>query len=131
MADYYILTQSKKKDQAEVVFHIAIPATNNFADIPLRTAVKELGTIYNDRNGVALPIPAPPQTRIPFLGSVIKQQVADGEIWEEQATIKFNANLTKAQKQTIIDDIFTSKSGTVLTRLQDELDFWGFEGTVV
>lgn len=130
MADYYLLLQNKKKDQVNVVYHIAVPATNNFADVSFRTAVQESRTKYFDINGAPLVTPILPQTSVPFLDATTKTQVANGEIWEEIATVKFDANLSKAAKKIIIDDLFIARSGDVLTKIQIELDFWGFEGTV-
>lgn len=130
MADYYLLTQNRKKDRVDVVYHIPIAATNNFAGVSFRTAVQQLRTIYFDVNGAPLVTPILPRTLVPFLDSGTKTKVENGEVWEEKVLVKFDANLSKAAKKTIIDDLFTAESANILTKIQIELDFWGFEGTV-
>lgn len=113
--DYHILEQSKKLDSVRVAFHINIPGTSNFAGVSWQLALKQSRS---------------PVTQITFLSAPEVTQISDGEVFEIIKTVVFSANLTKVQKRDVIEAEWMAMQASILAELQNELDFWGFEGTV-
>ena len=119
--NYHILKQSSKKDTVEVVFHIPIPATNNFAIKTFQIALKERLT----QNGVVI------SSIVPNIDSTELTQLQNGELLEVVENINFSANLTNVQKREIIRTRFSILSSEISVRIQDELRFWGFAENIV
>jgi hypothetical protein len=122
MADYHVLTMDAKVDSANVVFHFTIPDENNFAARNKRDVVKafleasaEGGTITSD---------------YPFIVAGELTQMQAGEIYEHPETVEFDGNLTMAQKRDIIDARWTALNTAVLARLDNEMDFYGYDRDV-
>lgn len=119
MSNYHILTMAPKEHEADVVFHIAVPNENNSA-IPTNVNLQNCVSAYiaNNDNVTAVPwLEADNYTEY--------QQIINGEIYEKKDTIKFNANITLAQKRDIIDARYTVLSTNLPDQLRSVFKFWG------
>lgn len=118
MSDYHILDQSAKKDDARVVFHVAIPDTTNAAGVAYRTALVEwLGGASEIGSAV-------------FGLDPVAHGLTTGAIFERQETVLFDGNLTPAQKKAIIEARYAALEAEIVTRVQTQLQFWGWAGDV-
>lgn len=126
MADYYVLEMDNKKDELTVVYHVPIPApATNFNSMTYRDAIVER-SIYNTG---AAPVSVLPDT---FGGVDVtgeKTKVATGELYEIVKTVEMDANLSNANKKAAIDADYAAESAGLLTTLQDQLTFWGYQST--
>ena len=117
MSDYHILGMHRNQDEADVVFHIDIPAANNAANVSYRTAlVEQLG-------GSTI-------SRVPGLAAAEQTQLDTGERFEVPQRVKFDANLSNTQKQDAIEAAYTARTTQLLENKQNELEFWGLFGDV-
>jgi len=115
MSDYHILRSAEKMNAAQVAFHVPIPNTNNIVGTNWRTAVSQ------SRNTASA---------VPWLDSAGQTALDNGEVIEEVKTVEYSANLTHAQKLAVIEAYFSDHKAGFLSKLQDELQYWGKEGDV-
>lgn len=105
----HVLTQTQTRFR--VVLHIAIPAGNNLAGVPWRTAVVRSGlggkTILPDGDGTAGTISAAEKTNI----------VTDGSVFEEviEWDVTRNGTLSGAAILTYMNELYALRSAEVLS----------------
>jgi hypothetical protein len=124
MANYYVLSMDSKKDELTVVYHIAIPgAATNFNSMTYRDAIVEK-SVYDTG---AAPVSVLPDTFGGVDITLEKAKVTSGELYEIVKTVEMDANLSNANKKAELDADYAAESAGLLTKLQDELTFWGFD----
>jgi len=117
MSNYHIKNITKDGRKASVVFHIPIPALNNSAGIPFRTALMQYKPVT--------------VSDVPWLSSGELTQIQNGEIFEHSEVVSFLADDSNAQKQGRVDAIFTDLNIIVLNEIKARLKFWGLDRDVV
>jgi len=118
-SDYHVLRVSEDGRKAQVAFHIPIPDATNSASYSYRSAVSE----YVGGAGFV--------SQVPWVLAVQEQSDLEaGLLYETTATVNFTALDSDLQKQTKIDNKFTSLSSVVLLKLQAILKFWQFNRDV-
>ena len=116
MSDYHVLEMSVKQQWVNVVFHIPIANENNNAGVNYRTAV---ANAYVD-------------LQVPWIdGEVEHTQIINGEIYEYENKVEFNAGLTILQKRDIIDAKFTLLSASIQNKINKRFTLWGLNRDVV
>jgi len=118
MSNWHALKMDKEEDGVRVAFHIPIPDENNSASVNLRIALKQW--LEED-----LEI----GSQVPWITTEITD-IQSGALYEHVTNIKFDANLTLAQKRTIIDGKYTTYSTSIVDRIRSEFKFWGMDRDV-
>lgn len=122
MSDYHIKEVGAKKDSASVVFHFAIPDTTNYAGENLRgVLVKHL----LDRKAGE-----PITSQAPDITSGELGDIQGGSVYEYVESVEFSAKLTDVQKRNIIDSRWSVLNGVIPGRVEDELNFYGYDRDV-
>ena len=121
MADYHIMTQAVNKANAQVVFHISVPATgNNLAGLTWRQAV------VNSLGGSEAIDSA--------VGNITPEELTQlkaGELIEISKNVGFKSiHQTNAQRKTTIEEKFGSLCVSVLEEKQIVLEWTGYSGDV-
>lgn len=117
MSNYHVLAVTPKLTKAQVIFHIPIPVENNTAGVSLRLALYQY-------QGNATIVSAIPDHATNF--SAENANIQSGAIYEYQKTVVFtNANSTPVQKQTEMDNMYTSLDVSVLAKIRKVLKYWG------
>lgn len=122
MSNYHLLRQDSKKDEVTVVFHVPISSQNNFAGVSLQTALKEMLESETEAGIIG--------SQCPFIQAAELTQLQNGELYEHVEVVKFDANLSQAEKRNIIDSRFAELTAIVAARVANELDFWGYSRDV-
>ncbi len=114
--DYIILASGvdglNNVNSANVAFYINIPDSNNFAGVNFRLIAQR---VRGDTSQVS------------WLTGALFDSLAIGARLEEIRTVRFDAGLTKAQKRTHIDDVFTNNLPDFLAKWYARHDFYGLE----
>lgn len=116
MSNYHVKSITPNGRDAQVVFHIPIPIENNSANIALRTAVSQYIGIFT--------------SVVPWITAGEVTQLEAGELFEHSEIVKFLAADTNAQKQTKIDNRYTTLSTNILDKTREILKFWGLDRNV-
>ena len=111
--DYHVLRVSEDGRKAQVAFHIPIPDTNNTASYSYRSAVSEYVGGAGFVSQIRWVLEAQEQT-----------DLENGVLYEHVQSVNFASSDSNGQKQTKIDDKFTSLSISVLSKIQAKLKFW-------
>lgn len=126
MSDYHVRSISEDGRKASIIFHIPIPAENNAAGIPLRTALSEYIKPRNSDGTYGIY-----QSMMYGINPVELTQIQNGELYEHEERITFPAAAANLEKQTQIDNRFTDLSAVVVNRIRERLKFWGKNRNVV
>jgi hypothetical protein len=116
MSNYHVLDMTTKEHEVQVIFHIPIPDENNNANINLRTAL----TQYKSQKS----------SQVPWIGAAELTDMENGLLYEHRETIMFDANLSLAQKRTIIDNRYTVLATSIVSQIRSRLKFWGMDRDV-
>ena len=116
--DYHVLSMRADGRTANIVFHIPIPVENNSTGTSLRTALSQ----YIDGANYV--------SKVPWIQPGELTQIQNGELYEHSKTVKFLAADTNGQKQTKIDNRYTSLATTALNKIRAILKFWGMDRNV-
>jgi len=114
MSNYHVKTVSEDGRNASVVFHIPVPAENNSAGVALRTALSQM---IDSATFVS---------QVPWIAGAELTQLKNGELYEYADTVHFYGEDNNAQKQTRLDNKYTSLATDGVDRLREILKFWGF-----
>ncbi|MDY6888149.1 MAG: hypothetical protein SVV88_11015 [Pseudomonadota bacterium] len=115
MSNYHVKEMGHKKEWADVVFHISVPNVNNDASVNYRTAV---AAQYE-------------ALKVPWLdGTAEHTQIINGEFYEHEVKVEFDADLTIAQKRDIVDAKYTSLVTTIQNIIQERFRLWGLDRDV-
>lgn len=115
--NYHVKTTDYKLRSAMVVFHIPIPDEDNLAGVNLRDA------LYQRLGNSAI------VSKIPTLE--VEDEIEFGEIQNcvkyeyEKKVIFSSADIAPGIKQTEIDIEFTTSVVEVVSRIRNELKYWG------
>lgn len=121
MADYHIQTQTEDQKTAKVIFHFPTPNGNNDASISWQNAW------LRSNNGVVTTVLADA-----YIDPAEKTNIEAGSVIEHVDVVRFSSlNLTNAERRTEIENKYNTVKSEYYARLQVELTFIGFEGTVV
>ncbi len=108
--NYHVKSISSDGRKANVVFHIPIPDEQNSASFSLRTAVSQY------KGGTS---------QVPWITGAELTQLGTGELYEHFEMVVFEGGASNLEKQTTIDNRYTTLSTTVLDRIRTVLKFWG------
>lgn len=115
MSNYHIKEMSKKKEWVNVVFHISVPDVLNDASVNYRTAV---AAQYE-------------ALKVPWLDGLAEHtQIINGEFYEHEERVEFDANLTIAQKRDVVDARYTASVTTIQNIIQERFRLWGLDRNV-
>ncbi|MBW8001762.1 MAG: hypothetical protein FVQ80_07030 [Planctomycetes bacterium] len=120
MSNYHVLKVSDKKDSANVAYHVGVPSENNVAGVNLRSAVSQ------SLSGVS-------PSQVPWLQGDFSIEYAglqSGVTYEHVESIRFNANLSNANKQLAIDGRFTELVTSIPNKIRARFKFWGLNRDV-
>ena len=126
MSNYHVLMMRDKVDSVDVVFHFTIPDETNFAGRNKRDVVKAHLEAGSETGVITSQYPFIDTT--PTTGELALMQA--GQVYEYRETVKFDGNLTQAQKRDLIDARWTALNAIVLARLDNEFDFYGYDRDV-
>lgn len=125
MSNYHVMQVSDKKDTATVAFHITVPDEDNAVSVNLRTALKQhLDGIDSSERVVS---------QVPWLETDFAAEftaIQNGGVYEHLITVEFDANLTIAQKRTVLDSRYTALAGAIPDILRERFKFWGLNRDV-
>ena len=119
--DYHILTQAKRQDTINAIFHIPIPGSGvNEASVQWQNAiVLELG-------GADAIISV-----LPGISGAELTAMKAGEIYELQTSVRFSTlGLTNTQRRSEIKAAFTAEAVDLVAEKQITLSFIGYGGYV-
>lgn len=119
MSSYHIKEIVAGERKANVVFHIPVPAINNNAGIPLRTAISQAlgGASFT--------------SQVPWITPSELIQIQNGEIFEHSELVTFLAKDTKTRKLTKIDLMYAKLAVSELNRLRRTYRFWGMDKVII
>jgi hypothetical protein len=113
--DWHALVGNEKKQEVTVVFHIPIPSVNNAVGMNYRTVLTKAE---------------------PFTSSIVPDHVTNfaseaallqsGALYEYQEVVRYNANLSDAQKTALIDARYTALVSIIQSKIQNQYIYWGF-----
>ena len=114
--DWHALDSSYKREYIRVAFHIFVPNANNSIGVSYRSAL-----ILNE----------------PFVKSSVASLTTEeiacletAELIERVELVKFNANLTQAQKIIVINNRYTALVQEVQLEIQNRYIYWGYSTNV-
>lgn len=119
MSDYHVLNATPEDHEISVVFHIPIPNVNNSVGVNFRTALTQYKPFT--------------ESGVPWLDTQGQEftDLVNGLLYEHgPVKIAYNANLSDAEKQTLIDTEFNAQKTAVQNRLQKVLKYWGHDRDV-
>lgn len=123
MADYTILRNSEKRNRSDVVIEFPVPGGSNTAGVAWQTVVAELRAVeQSDAQVTANP-------RKLMDGSYVASLDA-GQIVEVALSVKYDANLTNAEKVAVLDAAVTVKVAEFTAEFANLYEFYGTERTV-
>lgn len=125
MSNYHVRNVSENGRNATVIFHIPIPDENNSVPISLRTALSEYIKPENE-DGTWGPF----QSGLQGIGASELTSLQNGELFEYIESVQFKAADNNAQKQTKIDDEYTTLTTVALNKIRVHLKFWGLNRNV-
>lgn len=120
MADFHVLETNPQKDVARIAIHVTVPAGNNAAGKSWSSAV--LGHLGGTQS-----------TKVPWLAATNPTEataITNGSAYEFVESVQFNANDTNANKLSAMQAHVAARQAQILSRLQDTLRFWGYDGDV-
>lgn len=118
MSNYHVLRMRSKEHEVRVVFHIAVPDETNSASVNLRTALSQYVGGANF------------ESVVPWLSAGDLADIQNGLFYEKTEMVKFNANLTNAEKQTVIDNRYNALAASIPDKIRSQLRFWGMNRDV-
>lgn len=122
MVNVYILESDKYRDKARCAFHYTVPGGTNNAG---KTWVEIAQTLTAQRVATGILL-----TQVPWLLQAVQDDLTAGNLWEEVVIVDFNANLSDAEKVTIIDAKYAEKEAEWQAKYQNLYRYWGTERTV-
>lgn len=114
MSNWHALTGSKKLHEIDIVFHIPIPDLANAVGIGYRSAISQEEPFV--------------ESQVPYLETEFAAEFAAlqaAEKYEYRETVRYNANLSNAEKTAIIDARYTELVTEIQSMLQNKYIYWG------
>lgn len=122
MANYHVLEVVGRNDRARVAFHISVPDENNFANVNIRTAVKQYLENIPENDGVISSI-------VPWITTELTD-LQTGNLYEHVEVVEYNAKATNVQKRIALDNRYISLNTNIPDTLRERLQFWGMDRNV-
>jgi len=117
--NYHVKRVSNKNNEAQIIFHITVPAENNSQGKSLSACIVE------DLH--------PSASAVPWLESDFPAEFAQiiaGEIYEYMDKVKFNANATILEKRNMIDARYNNLVTIIQNKIRNIYSFWGLNRDV-
>lgn len=118
MATYVLLESAEQQHQVHVVVHTAVPTTKNAVGIKWRDVVVAW---VEDTTSVVPSSILPPG---------IQADLDSGALYEWRGLIRFNANLSDANKLVVIDNWVAINDSFEFDLMKSKLEFYGMAGSV-
>lgn len=112
--NYHIKSADVEGHNIIVIFHIAVPVENNFAEIELKTCLVE----DDNFNKVSV---------LPWVSASDQTGITNGELYEMSYSYNRNHTLTNAINRNNIDSIYSEMVIKIQDELRKKYEFWHYE----